>query len=141
MKNYVKGFLQRGLISMGCGPLVMAVIYGILDLTGVVDTVSVTELVRVIFTSSLLAFIAAGITVVYEIDRLPLMAAIGLHAGVLYLDYIGIYLFNGWLQNQLKPILIFTGSYTLGFILIWLLIWLFTRSKTHAINQKMNRSK
>lgn len=138
MTQHLKAFILRGLLAMGGGPLVLAAIYSILHLCGVVDTVTVWEMVRGICTASLLAFIAAGVTVVYEIDRLPLIGAIGIHGVILYLDYIGIYLFNGWLQNQLKPILIFTLCYTLGFLLIWLLIWLFTKNNTNAINKKIN---
>lgn len=129
--------MKRGLVAAAGGPVILAVVYLILGNTGVIDTLSPFEVSRGILTVTLMAFIAAGISVVYEIDRLPLMAAIGIHGSVLYLDYILIYLVNGWLQQQLIPILIFTGIFIGGYAIVWLCIWLSIRKKTEFINQKL----
>lgn len=139
MNKHIQAFLQRGLIAMSGGPLVLGIVYGILGLCGVVETLTVAEVVRGIFSASILAFIAAGITVVYQLDRLPLMAAIGIHGAVLYLDYILIYLINGWLKHQMVPVLIFTICFVLGYALVWLLVWLCIRKKIGAINAGLKK--
>ena len=84
-----------------------------------------------------MAFIAAGITVVYEIEKLPLFSAILLHGVALYADYILIYLLNGWLKSQLVPIAIFTGIFIVGFALIWLIIYRVTKSTADSLSQKL----
>ena len=104
MRKYVE-FLKRGMAFCFGGPLVLAIVYGILGLVGAVENFTVGEVVIGIFSSTLLAFIAAGMTVVYTVDKLSPFSAALIHGVSLYLDYILLYLFNGWLQSSLKPIM------------------------------------
>jgi cytochrome c oxidase assembly factor CtaG len=71
----------------------------------------------------------------YQIERLPLMLAILIHGGVLYLSYLGTYLLNGWLDRGLMPILIFTGLFLLGYLVIWVVIYSIIKRKTDKINR------
>lgn len=137
MKRYVAEFVKRGLMAAAGGPIVLAVIYGILGSTGVIGSLSPFEAAKGILTVSLLAFIAGGINIVYDIERLPLFPAILIHGLVLYADYILIYLINGWLKSQLVPILVFTGVFLAGYAVIWLCIYTFTKKKTDKINRKL----
>ena len=115
MKEFWKQFFLRGCIACACGPLVLAVVWGILGATGTVATLTVTEAVRGILTVTLLAFIVAGMTAVYQAERLPLASAILIHAGVLYLTYAVIYLINGWLASGAVPFLVFTACFVVGY--------------------------
>ena len=84
MKPFLKGFLLRGLICAGGGPLVLAIIYGILGATGTVEAFTPREVCMGILTIMLLAFIAAGMTAIYQLEQLPLPGqtyAIGLIEG------------------------------------------------------------
>lgn len=139
MKKYVLAFLKRGAMAAAGGPVVLAIVYGILGACGVVDSFSPMEVTRGILTVTLLAFTAGGITVVYSVEQLSLMSAIILHGVVLYLDYILIYLVNGWLKTQLIPILIFTVSFVLGFGIIWLCIYLSIQKKIRSINTQLKK--
>lgn len=138
MKAFWKEFLFRGLICASGGPVVLAIIYGILGATGAVDTLSPQEVCMGMLSITLLAFIVAGMTAIYQIEQLPLPTMILLHGGALYLVYILTYLINGWLQNQLLPILVFTGIFIAGYALIWLVIYWVSKSKTEKINRLMN---
>ena len=138
MKKFIKDFLLRGLIAAAGGPVVLAVIYGILGKTGAVTSLTPEEVCRGILSITLLALVVGGMTTIYQQERLPLVTAILIHGGVLYLTYILIYLFNGWLQQKLVPILVFTGIFLVSYALIWLCIYLFERSKITRINQKLN---
>ena len=135
MKPFVKEFFKRGLMACGCGPIIMAIIYGILSATGSVVTLSAEKVCIEILTVTAMAFIAAGISAVYLIETLPLIWAILLHGVVLYADYLGVYLLNGWLK--LSTIAIFTAIFIVGYALIWLMIYLSIRSKTKQLNQKL----
>ena len=134
MKKFWKEFLLRGLICAGGGPLVLAVIYGILGATGKVTQLSPTTVCTGILTIMLLAFIAAGMTAIYQMEQLPLPIMILLHGGALYIAYILTYLINGWLQKSLIPILVFTGIFLAGYALVWLIIYCIEKRKTDRLN-------
>lgn len=135
MKTFWKEFLFRGLICASAGPMVLAIIYGILGATGTAANLSPSEVCLGILTVTLLAFIAAGMTAIYQMEQLPLPTMILLHGGALYLAYILTYLLNGWLMNQLTPILIFTGIFVVGYALIWLIIYWVEKAKAEKLNK------
>ena len=139
MKKFWKEFLFRGLICAAGGPMVLAVIYGILGATGTVEAFSPREVCTGIVTITLLAFIAAGITAIYQMEQLPLPMMILLHGGVLYIAYILTYLINGWLQNSLIPILVFTGIFVAGYALVWLIIYCVEKNKADKLNKLLKR--
>ena len=135
MKKFWKEFLFRGLLCATGGPLVLAIIYGILSATGAVEYISTMEVCLGILSISLLAFIAAGMTAIYQAEQLPLPIMILLHGGALYIAYIFTYLINGWLQNSLMPILIFSGIFVVCYALIWLIIYCLEKRKTEKLNK------
>ena len=135
MKKFWKEFLLRGLLCAAGGPLVLAIIYGILGATGEVTQLSPNEVCMGILTIMLLAFIVAGMTAIYQIEQLPLPIMILLHGGALYIAYILIYLINGWLKNSLVPILAFTGIFIAGYALIWVMVYCFEKTRTEKLNK------
>lgn len=137
MKTFSKEFFHRGLLAAAGGPIVLAIVYGILGATGVADSLTPREVCAGILSVTLMAFIAAGITAIYVTERLPLICAILLHAGVLYLDYLLMYFLNNWLPRDLTAIGIFTAIFAVGFALVWLFIYLAIRNKTARINRKL----
>ena len=136
MKKFVKAFVKQGLMAAWGGPVVLAIIYFVLGKAGVVETLTMQEVSMGILSSAVMAFIAAGIPVVYRQERLPLATAILIHAAVLYLDYLIVYLMNGWLKSGAAPILVFTVSFFTGFALIWLIIWRVIRRQVGEVNNK-----
>ena len=137
MKKFWKEFFLRGLMVAAGGPVVLAIIYGILGATGAVETLTPGEVCVGILSITLLAFMAAGMTAVYRMEQLPLPTMILLHGGVLYIAYIVTYLLNGWLLGQLKPILVFTGIFIGGYGLIWTINYNINRAKIKQINKKL----
>ena len=135
MKKYSMEFLTRGLMAAAGGPLILAIIYGVLGITDTVQSLTPGEVSIGIFTITVMAFIAAGITMIYQVESLPLPMAILIHAGVLYLDYLLIYLLNNWLPGD--AIGIFTLIFFAGYALVWLVIYLCIRANTKKLNEKM----
>lgn len=117
----------------------LAIIYGILGATGAVEAFTPREVCLGILTITLLAFIAAGMTAIYQMEQLPLPIMILLHGGALYLAYILTYLLNGWLLRELTAILIFTGIFLAGYALIWLIIYCIDKTKTEKLNKMLKR--
>ena len=137
MKKYVLEFVKRGLMAAAGGPLILAIIYFSLGITGTVTAVAPNEVGLGIVSITLMAFIAAGITMIYQVEQLPLISAILIHAGVLYLDYLIMYLLNRWLPRN--AIGVFSVIFFAGFALVWVVIWLCIRGKTKKLNEKMLR--
>ena len=136
MKQYIKQFCLRGLTAAAGGPVVLAIIYGILGKCGVIECLPPGEVTLGILSITLMAFIAAGITVVYTVEQLPLPMAILIHGGVLYVDYLLMYLLNDWIPKG--GIGIFTLIFGLGYAAVWLVIYLSIRIKTAQINKKLH---
>lgn len=135
MKKYVLEFVKRGLMAASGGPLILAIIYGMLEATKTVTVLTPGEACMGIVSITVMAFIAAGITMIYQVESLPLPMAILIHGGVLYLDYLMIYLLNSWLPGN--AVGIFTIIFFAGFALVWLVIYLCIRKKTKRLNEKM----
>lgn len=141
MKKHILAFLQRGLVAFGFGPIILAILYLILHHNGIVQTLSVSEVCIGIFSLSALAFIAGGMNFIYQVERLPLMIAILIHGGILYISYLITYLINGWLDMGTAPILVFTGIFLLGYLLIWIIIYFISRKNTDQVNKVLSEKR
>lgn len=135
MKKFVLDFLRRGFAACGMGPIVFAVVCLILQRTADVGSLPVDRVCTGIFSLAALAFLAGGMNAVYRIERLPLMAAILLHGGVLYIGYLGTYLVNGWLKWGSMPVVIFSAIFAAGYLVIWAVIHFAVRRNTEKVNR------
>ena len=139
MKRHILEFLRRGMVACGFGPIVLAILYLALHHHGVVDMLTVHEVCLGIISLLLLAFIAGGMNFVYQIERLPVMLAILIHGGVLYVSYLATYLLNGWLDWGWMPILVFSAIFLLGYLGIWAVIYVVTKKKTAQVNELLKK--
>ena len=137
MKKFVLEFLRRGLIASGIGPIVLAIVYLILQKTNAVETLSVNQVCIGIFSITALAFIAGGMNAIYQIERLPLMVAILIHGGILYISYLVTYLLNDWIDFGALPIVVFTAIFVVGYIVIWAIIYSVIKSNTAKLNKML----
>ena len=91
-------------------------LYGTVDYDGGADealsisaagqTATAGEAVLGIYSSTMLAFVAAGITVVYQLEQLPKPMAGLIHLAVLYADYLLVYLLTDRLTALLPALLL-----------------------------------
>lgn len=132
--KFIKDFALRGMIAMGFGPIVLAIIYLILGLTGVATNIGVYEMVLGVLTITVLSFMCGGMTAVYQIESLGLSKAITLHGITLYIAYAVVYLVNGWLADGIIPFLVFTAIFIVGYLIVWLIIYLITKKSAEKIN-------
>lgn len=135
MKKIIVEFLRRGFAACGLGPVVLAVLYLILQRNGAIEVLTVREVCIGIFSLSGLAFVAGGMNVVYQVERFPLMMGILIHGIVLYICYLGTYLVNGWLEWGVAPMIVFTGIFIVGYGTIWAVIYTVTKKHTNRINE------
>ena len=139
MKKFVSVFVLRGLVAMGLGPIVLAIVYLILNQAVAIDTLTVNQICIGIFSLSALAFIAGGMNAIYQVERLPLLTAILIHGGVLYIGYLGTYLLNDWLDFGVVPMIVFTAIFVVGYIVIWAVIYSAIRRNTARINEMLKK--
>lgn len=137
MKKFIKEFCVRGMMFAWGGPVIMAVVWLCLKASGVLSELSVGQAALGIFSTTLMAFVAAGISVVYQMENLPKPFAGLIQASVLYIDYLGIYLLNGWVP--VNKIGVFTLIFVGAFVLIWSSIYVPNRIKVAKMNKMMRR--
>ena len=139
MKKYVLEFLRRGLVACGFGPIVLAIIYLILQQQELLDILTVNQVCLGIFSLTALAFIAGGMNTIYQIEKLPLMIAIFIHGSVLYLSYLATYLLNGWLGLGIAPIIVFSSIFVFGYVIIWVIIYFIIKRNTNQMNELLKQ--
>lgn len=135
MKKIISGFVLRGLICASFGPLVYAIVLKIIDACGMEVGLTADKVLLGVITSLLLAFVAAGLTVVYTVERLPLLFAVLIHSAFLFTAYLTIYLVNGWITPD--KIVWFALIFIAVFAVTWLITWLSVRSDTKKLNKKL----
>ena len=138
MKGIVREFLKRGMLFAWGGPAVVAFVWLCLNRSGELTALSVGEAVLGIYSSTALAFVAAGITVVYQMEQLPKPIAGLIHMAVLYADYLVVYLLNGWIKPQV--VAVFSLVFVLGFGTIWGAVYLTARRNVSRMNRCVQKS-
>ena len=139
MKKFIGDFMIRGMVAAGFGPIVLAILYLILNKYAELESLSVGQICTGIFSMTALAFMAGGINAIYKLEKLPLMAAILIHGGVLYIFYLITYLLNDWLKSNVINILVFTVIFAAGYLIIWGVIYCIIRKKTNRINELLKQ--
>lgn len=139
MKKITLEFLRRGSIASGIGPIVLAIVYLVLEKAAGIQALTVSEVVIGIFSLTALAFIAGGMNAIYQIERLPLMTAILIHGVVLYLSYLVTYLVNDWLDFGVIPVVAFSLIFVVGYIVIWAIVYFIIRKNTQEINEMLKK--
>jgi hypothetical protein len=139
MKKHALDFLHRGLIAGNFGPLILAVVYLILKQAAAVEALTVEQVCTGILSLWALAFVAGGMNAIYQVERLPLMAAVLIHGSVLYVGYLGTYLLNNWLAWSATPVLVFSAIFLLGYLAVWAIIYAITKRRTRRLNEILRK--
>ncbi|MCR4814644.1 MAG: DUF3021 domain-containing protein [Lachnospiraceae bacterium] len=135
MKKYIREFIKRGLMFAWGGPAVTAIVWYIVwKSTGDVN-LSVPDVVMGILSTTFLAFIAAGVSVIHQMEFLPKSFAALIQGSVLLADYLGVYLLNGWLP--LNRVWIFVVIFVGMFVTIWGIVYLSVRAKVNKLNNAL----
>ena len=137
MNSYVKNFFHRGLVFGGFGPIVLGIIYAILEYTVEDFVLTGGQLLVAIVSVYLLAFVQAGATVFNQIEEWSLPKSVLCHFAVLYVAYSACYLLNNWIPFRPDVLLIFTGIFVAGYLVIWLTVFVSVKRITSRLNAKL----
>lgn len=137
MNKYVKEFFHRGLIFGGFGPVILGIIYAIIERVNVDFSLSGTEMLLAIVSIYILAFLQAGATVFNQIEDWPVAKSLICHFATLYCAYISCYLLNTWIPFKKEVIFIFTGIFVAGYFLIWGIVFFAVKATSKKMNKKL----
>ena len=138
MNRYIKEFFHRGLIFGGFGPIIMGIIYVILQKTVPDFSLSGSEVCLAIISIYILAFIQAGATVFNQIEHWPITKSLFFHFGSLYLAYVICYLLNSWIPFKAEVVIIFTAVFIGIYFAVWLTVYFSVKSAEKKLNRKLS---
>ena len=137
MNKYLKLYLQRGIAFGGFGPIVMANVLLIIELSGVNITMNAFDVLIAVISTYVLAFVQAGASVFNQIEHWSIPKSIFFHFLSIYLAYSGCYLINSWIPFDINVILIFTAIFVVSYLIIWLTVYCITRNLGKKLTQKL----
>lgn len=135
MKKFWKEFFKRGLLFAWGGPAVMCVVWSCIDRFQGVDMIETKSAVLAIISTTLIAFVAAGITAIHQMEQIPVVISATTHMIVLYVAYLAMYLINGWMPT--KIIGVFTIIFFATFLVIWAIVYVCVRKSVKKMNEKI----
>jgi hypothetical protein len=137
MNNYTKEFLHRGSIFGGFGPIILGIVFCVLDATVDSFTLTGAQVLLGVVSTYLLAFVQAGASVFNQIEHWPLPKSLLCHFGMLYAAYSLCYLVNSWIPFEPMVLVIFTAIFVVGYFLIWGIVYLCVRAASRKMNEKI----
>lgn len=137
MKQYAKQFFLRGLVFGGSGPIILGIIYAILQVTLEDFSINGLDICLGIVSTYLLAFVQAGASVFNQIEEWSLAKSLLCHFSLLYLAYVLCYLCNTWIPFEPAVILIFTAIFVGGYFLIWGTVYTVIKLTSRRMNTRL----
>ena len=137
MNKYFKEFLKRGLIFSGFGPIIMGIVYIVLERSLKDFSLSGTEVFLSIISTYLLAFLQAGASVFNSIENWSLAKSLLCHFATLYFAYITCYLVNSWIPFIPKVLLIFTLIFAVSYFATWFIVYLCVKQSAKKLNSRL----
>ncbi len=138
MTIYVKQFLHRGMLFGGFGPIVVGVIYAILQQSLTDFALTGGQVCLAIVSTYLLAFLQAGATIFNQIEAWSLPKSLLCHFSTLYVAYTLCYLLNTWIPFEPMVLVLFTAIFVGGYFAIWLIVYLSVRGISRRFNQQLH---
>lgn len=137
MNKYLKEFLHRGLVFGGFGPIVLGIVYAILESTVEHFSLNGIQILIAIISVYILAFVQAGVSVFNQIESFSVPKALFCHLSLLYVTYSACYLLNNWIPFELNIFLIFTAIFLVVYFAVWIIVTLSIKAVSKKLNAKL----
>lgn len=141
MNKHVKGYLYRGLIFGGFGPIVTGIVFCFIHFSGAQVVLSGAEIFIAIVSTYFLAFIQAGASIFNQMEEWSVAKSMGIHFLSLYIAYVACYLVNRWIPFSWEVVAVFTGIFIVGYLAIWLTVALVVWITSKNLNKKLNEKR
>lgn len=137
MNKYFKEFLKRGLMFGGFGPIIVGIIFCVLQYTVTDFSLAGVEALLAIVSTYLLAFVQAGASVFNQIDSWSTPKSLGIHLLTIYVAYVICYVSNSWIPFEPMMILIFTAIFLVIYFVVWITVYISVKSVTKKLNKRI----
>ena len=137
MNVYFKKFILRGLVFGGFGPIILGIIYAILQSTVNGFSLTGSEVLLGIVSTYILAFVQAGASVFNQIEEWPISKSLLCHFSLIYVAYSLCYILNTWIPFVPTVLLLFTVIFVVAYFVIWFTVYLCVRAASKKINAKL----
>lgn len=136
MNKYLKEFFHRGLMFAGFGPVILGIIFAIIETTQEGFSLGGYEVLIAILSTYLLAFVQAGASVFNQIESWPIAKSLFCHFGSIYLAYVLCYVVNTWIPFEIMAVVIFTAIFLVVYAVIWLTVYFIVKASEKKLNAK-----
>ncbi len=134
MNRYLKEFLHRGLVFAGFGPIILGIIFFILEKTLDDFSVSGGQILLGIVSTYILAFVQAGASVFNQIEHWSLPKSLFCHFSMLYAVYVICYILNSWIPFEWGVIGIFTAIFVIVYFAVWFTVYFIAKATGKKLN-------
>ena len=139
MNKYLKGFLHRGLMFGGFGPIILGIVFFILSKTLDDFYVGGGQILLGIISTYILAFVQAGVSVFNQIEHWPITKSLFCHFGMLYAVYVLFYTLNSWIPFEWGVIAIFTAILVVTYFIIWFAVYFIVKATSRKLNKRIQK--
>ncbi len=134
MNRYLKEFLHRGLVFAGFGPIVLGIIFFVLEKPLDDFSVSGGQILLGVVSTYILAFVQAGVSVFNQIEHWSLPKSLFCHFGMLYAVYVICYILNSWIPFEWGVIGIFTAIFVVTYFVVWFTVYFIVKATGKKLN-------
>ena len=138
MNKYVKEFLKRGVMCCWGGPIVLAIVWLCISGGNIAKDISLYDASISIISVTILAFVVAGISMIYQIESLPIVIAGLIQFVVIYVAYLVVYLLNNWFDISI--IVPYTIIFIPTFIIIWIIVYFVVKNNVNKLNKHIENN-
>ena len=121
----------------GFGPIILGIIYAILDKINPDFSLSGSQLLLGIVSIYVLTFVQAGVSVFNQIEHWSIPKSLLWHFSVLFVTYLGCYLLNSWSPFHRSVVLIFSAIFIVSYLVIWLSVYISVKLISRKLNAKL----
>lgn len=137
MNKYIKDFLKRGMMFSGLGPVTAGLVIFIISLFEENVQLNGVQVLIMIISTFLLAFVQAGATVFNQIEHWSVPRSLACHFSTLYAAYVLCYIVNSWIPFDITVVIVFSIIFIISFFAIWITVYLCVKLLSKRLNKNL----
>lgn len=137
MNKYLKEFILRGAAFSGLGPIVLGIVYAILEVAIDGFALGGQEVLLAIVSTYLIAFVQAGASVFNQIEQWPIMKSVFFHFLAIYAVYTLAYVMNSWIPFEPAMLLVFTAIFVAVYAIVWLTVYVCVKLASRRMSERL----
>ena len=137
MNRFIKEFFHRGLMFGGFGPIILGIVFLILEKTLDNFSLDAKQILLGIISTYIIAFVQAGASVFNQIEHWSLPKSLLCHFGMLYAVYVTSYIINSWIPFEWGVIGVFTAIFAVIYFAVWFTVYFIAKTTGKKLNSTL----